>query len=81
MSSSPTEPWPAMTAGSSNGWTNVEAFGVADALQLGERLADVRPVEDDRARRSPRHASTFERTAPAGMTTVTATPAARPAQA
>ena len=36
-----------MTAGSSNGWTNVEALGVADPLHLGERLADVRAVEDD----------------------------------
>ena len=36
-----------MTAGSSNGWTNVEALGVPDPLHLGQRLADVGAVQDD----------------------------------
>ena len=36
-----------MTAGSSNGWTNVRPALVADPLERGERLADVGAVEDD----------------------------------
>ena len=74
-------PLPAMTAGVVERVDERQALGVADALHLRERLADVRRRGGRPARRSPRQASTLERTAPAGMTTVTGTPAARPAHA
>ena len=40
-------PCPAMTAGVVEGVDERQALGVADALHLRERLADVRAMEDD----------------------------------
>ena len=57
-----------------------KAFDVADPFHLRERVTDMFAVEDD-ARAVARQASTFERTASSGMTTVIGTPAAAPAHA
>ena len=70
-----------MTIGSSNGWHVRQPLGVADALHLGEGLTDVRPVQDDPGAVAAAGVDLRVATAPAGMTTVTATPAARPAHA